>query len=90
MEGEDVKDESCSIDDLDIPIDRLLQIGLLGRSELIVDDDDVDSLRSGQLSHLLLATAHERSWIRRLEPLGDRGNHIRPSGMGKPSELLQG
>jgi hypothetical protein len=37
--GEDVENQSCAVDDFDV--ERALEIALLGRREIIIDQDDI-------------------------------------------------
>ena len=51
MLGEDVEDQRLSVDD--VAFEQLLQVSLLGRGELVVEDDEVDVQRLGQGGQLL-------------------------------------
>ena len=49
--GEDVEDQRDAVDD--VAFEQLLQVALLGRGELVVEDHDVDVERLGELAQLL-------------------------------------
>ena len=84
MQGEDVQNEGRTVDDLHGLVHDLLQIGLLGRCQLIVEDDEVGLVRPCQLGDFFvgLARADEGARVGRVQALGRRGHHI---GSGRES-----
>ena len=82
VEGEDVEDEGRPVDDLDVLVDDLLEVGLLRGAQLVVEDDKVGGVGAGELRDLLgFAGADERARIGGVELLGGDRHRVRPGGI---------
>ena len=91
VQGEDVQNEGRTVDDLHGLVHDLLQIGLLGRCQLIVEDDEVGLARPCQLGDFVgLARADEGARVGRVQALGRRGHHIGSGRIGQTFQLGQG
>ena len=76
--------------DLDVLAQHLLQLALLARRELVVEDDDVGAqLRHQQLQLVQLARADQRRRVGRVQPLGQPPDHDQVSRLGQQGELVQ-
>ena len=92
VQGEDVQNEGRTVDDLHGLVHDLLQIGLLGRCQLIVEDNEVGLVRPCQLGDFVgLARADEGSRVGRVPSrwVVD-GHHIGSGRIGQTFQLSQG
>src|SRR5581483_10506172 len=86
--GEDVEDQRHPVDDVDL--EQLLQVALLRRRQLLVEDHDVDVEHLDQLPQLLgLALADERGRVGRLPPLERQLDRVGAGGVGQQRQLRQ-
>ncbi len=87
--GEDVEDQLRAVEGLDP--DRLLDVPLLGRRQLLVDDEEVgvQLLRQGR-DLLDLPASDERRRVAARPFLHDRSDHGRTRAAGEQLQLLQG
>ncbi len=75
--GEDVEDQGDAVDD--VAFEQLLEVALLGGRQLVVEDDDVDVERLGELVELLgLPRPHVRRRVGPVAPLQDASPSDRP------------
>jgi len=86
MLGEDVEDQRDAVDD--VATERPLEVPLLRRGEVVVEDDDVD------VEHLRLpdelpelSRAQERGGVEAVPADEERGDRLRPGGVGEGGEL---
>jgi hypothetical protein len=71
--------------------DRLLQVALLGRAQLVVEHDDVGRLLLGQPRHLFgLALADQRGRIAARALLHHAADHLGAGAAGELAQLLHG
>jgi hypothetical protein len=87
--GEDVEDHRGAIDGG--PPEQLLEVELLGRRQLVVEDDRVAVDRQGQVAqlfHLALADVERR--IGRVAPLHDPAHLVGAGGVDEERELVEG
>ena len=91
MQREDIEDERGAVDDFDVLADGFFKIGLLGGTQLVVEDDEIGGKGPGELSDFLgFARSDERPRIGRIELLGSDGDGIGASRVGKTFELGEG
>ena len=91
MQGEDVQNEGRAVDDLHGLVHDLLQIGLLGRCQLVVEDDKVGLARPCQLGDFVgLARADEGARVGCVQALGRRGHHVGSGRIGQTFQLGKG
>ena len=86
--GEDVEDERCAIDDLDV--ERTLEVALLGGAEIVVDHDHVvaDVVAPGlDLVELPFADVGAGQGMREL--LCYRADDLNVDGFGQPRQFFQ-
>ncbi len=89
--GEDVQDERGAVDDLHILSQGLLQLPLLPRRELLVEDHHVRARLLDQALELLqLALADEGGRVGVIQPLGQLAHHLQAGGLGQEAQLGQG
>ena len=89
VEGEDVEDEGGPVDDLDVLVDDLLEVGLLRGAELVVEDDEVGGVGAGKLRDLLgLAAADERARIGSSSASEEETGHLAP-GRSTPTRMAR-
>ena len=88
MLGEDVEDQRDPVDD--VAFEQLLQVPLLGRRELVVEDHDVDIERLCEQAQLLgLALAHVQRGIGGVAALQLDGHRLGAGGVGETRELVE-
>ena len=81
MLGEDVQDQSGPVDHIDVK--PLIQIALLGRRQLVVEDDDIDVHRRDVGRDLRdLASAEKQRRVRRVPAHQDLVDGFRAGGLG--------
>ena len=86
--GEDVEDQRDAIDDVDL--EQALEVALLRGRELVVEDDEVDVERVGELLQLLgLAGTDVGRGVGRVAPLQHELDGLGARGVGEARELLE-
>src|SRR5581483_4681174 len=74
----------------DVDLEQLLQVALLRRRQLLVEDHDVDVEHLDELPQLLgLALADERGGVGRLPPLDGQLDRVGAGGVGQQGQLRQ-
>ena len=86
--GEDVKDQRGAIDHLDLLAQYALDLPLLARGKLLVEDHDIGAqLQHQRLQFAQLAGADEGGRVRMYQPLGQRALHGQACGLGQQRQL---
>ena len=86
--GEDVEDQRDAVDDVDL--EQLLEVALLRGRELVVEHDEVDVERLGELLQLLrLARADVGGGVGRVAPLQHELDRIGARGVDEERELVE-
>ena len=84
--GEDVEDQLSAVDHLDLEL--ALQVALLPRRQLLVEDQQVEvGLMLERVQRLDLTFADEQGRIGLLPPLGVGADHHDPGGSGQLAQL---
>ena len=87
--GEDVEDHRGAVDGG--AAEQLLEVVLLGRGELVVEDDGVAVDLEGDLAELLgLALADVVGGVGRVAPLHDAGDHVGAGGVDQLRRARRG
>ncbi len=90
MESEYVQYKSRSVYDLHLASHNLFQVRLLGRRQLVIEDDEVGGVCARQFGNLFgFSRAYERSRVRSLEPLGGRCHDVGAGGIDQTGKLRQ-
>ena len=86
--GEDVEDQRDAVDDVDL--EQLLEVALLRGRELVVEHDEVDVERLGELLQLLgLARADVGGGVGRVAPLQHELDGVGAGGVDEQRELVE-
>ena len=89
VSGEDVENHLGPIDDLDL--EDPLQVSRLGRSQVVIEDDDVGFVSLDQFLELFdLARTDVGGDVDLLAFLQHGGHHMKAGRLGQPANLVQG
>src|SRR5439155_25205621 len=87
--GDDVREGLGAVERL--AADPPLEVALLGRRELLVEEEQIDALGLGRARHLLdLAASDERGRVPALALLDDAAHHLRARAAREGSQLFDG